>query len=211
VANPAAPTRFPRRCRAVAAAAAVLAFVTGATATEIAGGALAAAAHTQAAARKPLVLVFPATSPAAADSKAPAPSPLSSGDAAPAAAAPPPDPAAGGGGVPATDLAARAVRERLGESGAVDAVVYVPDAPTFVRTIRENKLELAQVENPTPQDRLLLETAAAHTANAAGEVAVNRQRLVRAMAAAGFANLPEEWWHFSYDVPDPVRFDLIIR
>jgi thioredoxin-like negative regulator of GroEL len=48
------------------------------------------------------------------------------------------------------------VRERLGESGAVDAVVYVPDAPTFVRTIRENKLELAQVENPTPQDRLLL-------------------------------------------------------
>jgi len=53
--------------------------------------------------------------------------------------------------------------------------------------------------------------AAAHTANATGEVAVNRQRLVRAMAAAGFANLPEEWWHFSYDVPDPVRFDLIIR
>lgn len=52
---------------------------------------------------------------------------------------------------------------------------------------------------------------AAHTANASGETAVNRQRLVRAMAAEGFQNLPEEWWHFSYDVPDPLRFDLVIR
>ncbi len=51
----------------------------------------------------------------------------------------------------------------------------------------------------------------AHTANAEGEVAANRGRLVRAMAAEGFTNLPEEWWHFSYDVPDPVRFDLVIR
>lgn len=52
---------------------------------------------------------------------------------------------------------------------------------------------------------------AAHTANATGDVAVNRRRLVRAMADAGFVNLAEEWWHFSYDVPDPVRFDLVIR
>jgi D-alanyl-D-alanine dipeptidase len=52
---------------------------------------------------------------------------------------------------------------------------------------------------------------AAHTANATGETAVNRQRLVRAMRAEGFVNLPEEWWHFSYDVPDPLRFDLVIR
>ena len=52
---------------------------------------------------------------------------------------------------------------------------------------------------------------AAHTANATGEAAVNRRRLVRAMAAEGFTNLPEEWWHFSYDVPDPLRFDLVIR
>ena len=54
-------------------------------------------------------------------------------------------------------------------------------------------------------------SAAAHTANARGDVAVNRQRLVRAMAAEGFTNLPEEWWHFSYAVPDPLRFDLVIR
>ncbi len=52
---------------------------------------------------------------------------------------------------------------------------------------------------------------AAHTANASGEVAANRARLVRAMATAGFVNLPEEWWHFSYPVPDPQRFDLVIR
>jgi D-alanyl-D-alanine dipeptidase len=52
---------------------------------------------------------------------------------------------------------------------------------------------------------------AAHTANATGAVAANRQRLVGAMAAAGFANLAEEWWHFSYPVPDPLRFDLVIR
>ncbi|GJG86228.1 hypothetical protein tb265_14090 [Gemmatimonadetes bacterium T265] len=52
---------------------------------------------------------------------------------------------------------------------------------------------------------------AAHTANATGEVAANRARLVRAMRAAGFVNLPEEWWHFSYPVPDPRRFDLVIR
>jgi D-alanyl-D-alanine dipeptidase len=52
---------------------------------------------------------------------------------------------------------------------------------------------------------------AAHTANASGEVAANRGRLVRVMAAEGFTNLREEWWHFSYDVPDPLRFDLVIR
>jgi D-alanyl-D-alanine dipeptidase len=52
---------------------------------------------------------------------------------------------------------------------------------------------------------------AAHTANASGEVAVNRQRLVRAMAAQGFTNLAEEWWHFAFEAPDPLRFDLPIR
>ena len=51
----------------------------------------------------------------------------------------------------------------------------------------------------------------ARTANATGVVAENRQRLKRAMEAEGFTNLPEEWWHFSYQVPDPLRFDLVIR
>jgi D-alanyl-D-alanine dipeptidase len=53
--------------------------------------------------------------------------------------------------------------------------------------------------------------ASAHTANATGVAAENRQRLKRAMEAEGFTNLPEEWWHFSYAVPDPLRFDLVIR
>jgi D-alanyl-D-alanine dipeptidase len=53
--------------------------------------------------------------------------------------------------------------------------------------------------------------ASAHTANATGVVAENRQRLKRAMEAEGFTNVPEEWWHFSYAVPDPLRFDLVIR
>lgn len=52
---------------------------------------------------------------------------------------------------------------------------------------------------------------AAHTANATGEVAANRRRLVRAMAAEGFTNLPEEWWHFAFEVADPLRFDVVIR
>jgi D-alanyl-D-alanine dipeptidase len=54
-------------------------------------------------------------------------------------------------------------------------------------------------------------SASAHTANATGEVAANRARLKRAMEAEGFTNLAEEWWHYSFDVPDPLRFDLVIR
>jgi zinc D-Ala-D-Ala dipeptidase len=48
----------------------------------------------------------------------------------------------------------------------------------------------------------------AHTANASGTVAANRQRLVAAMAAEGFVNYENEWWHFSFTVSHPVSFDL---
>src|SRR5690606_5424222 len=51
---------------------------------------------------------------------------------------------------------------------------------------------------------------AAHTVNATGEVRANRQLLVDALAAHGFTNYEKEWWHFSFDVPDPYRFDLPI-
>jgi D-alanyl-D-alanine dipeptidase len=51
----------------------------------------------------------------------------------------------------------------------------------------------------------------AHTANATGETAANRLRLKRAMEAEGFTNLAEEWWHYAFPVPDPMRFDLVIR
>jgi D-alanyl-D-alanine dipeptidase len=50
--------------------------------------------------------------------------------------------------------------------------------------------------------------ATAHTANASGQVAANRKILVDAMAAEGFVNYENEWWHFSFDVADPVPFDL---
>ncbi len=44
-------------------------------------------------------------------------------------------------------------------------------------------------------------SAAAHTANASGQVAENRRILVDAMAAEGFQNYDKEWWHFS--IPGP--------
>jgi D-alanyl-D-alanine dipeptidase len=28
------------------------------------------------------------------------------------------------------------------------------------------------------------------------------------MAAEGFVNYVNEWWHFSFNVPDPMPFDL---
>lgn len=54
-----------------------------------------------------------------------------------------------------------------------------------------------ELDMGTPFDTF---TEAAHTANAFGTVRANRQRLVRAMEAAGFRNLETEWWHFSFEV-----------
>ena len=53
--------------------------------------------------------------------------------------------------------------------------------------------------------------ASAHTANATGEVARNRSVLVDAMEAEGFVNYEQEWWHFSFEVADPVPFDMPVR
>ncbi|HEX6251559.1 MAG TPA: M15 family metallopeptidase [Gemmatimonadaceae bacterium] len=54
-------------------------------------------------------------------------------------------------------------------------------------------------------------TEAAHTVNATGVAAQNRQRLVQAMNRAGFANYAREWWHFSYGTAEAPRFDMVIR
>ena len=51
----------------------------------------------------------------------------------------------------------------------------------------------------------------AHTDNATGEAAANRQRLKRVMEAEGFANYAKEWWHYSYNVEQPLRFDMPVR
>lgn len=51
----------------------------------------------------------------------------------------------------------------------------------------------------------------AHTANASGIALENRHRLQRLMEAEGFVNYDQEWWHYTFDVPYPVRFDRVIR
>jgi len=54
-------------------------------------------------------------------------------------------------------------------------------------------------------------STASHTANARGGFAANRKRLQMALERQGFQNYENEWWHFSYDVEHPVRFDRVIR
>jgi D-alanyl-D-alanine dipeptidase len=51
---------------------------------------------------------------------------------------------------------------------------------------------------------------AAHTANPSGVALENRHHLPRLMEAKGFVNYDQEWWHYTHDVPDPVRFDRVI-
>ncbi|HEX6537225.1 MAG TPA: M15 family metallopeptidase [Gemmatimonadaceae bacterium] len=65
-----------------------------------------------------------------------------------------------------------------------------------------------ELDMGTPFDTF---SPAAHTANASGVAAANRTKLLNAMAAEGFINYDQEWWHFTYEVPNPLRFDLVIR
>jgi len=65
-----------------------------------------------------------------------------------------------------------------------------------------------ELEMGTPFDTF---SAAAHTANASGEAAANRQKLKAAMEREGFVNYDQEWWHFSFAVANPLRFDRPIR
>jgi len=65
-----------------------------------------------------------------------------------------------------------------------------------------------ELDMGTPFDTF---SAAAHTANASGEAAANRQKLKAAMEREGFVNYDQEWWHFSFAVPNPLRFDRPIR
>jgi D-alanyl-D-alanine dipeptidase len=52
---------------------------------------------------------------------------------------------------------------------------------------------------------------AAHAANAAGRTLRYRQLLEKVMESEGFHSYDKEWWHFSYEVPDPMAFDLPVR
>jgi zinc D-Ala-D-Ala dipeptidase len=51
----------------------------------------------------------------------------------------------------------------------------------------------------------------AHTANATGRPLRYRQILVRVMESEGFTNYEQEWWHFSYPVPNAQPFDQVIH
>ena len=48
-------------------------------------------------------------------------------------------------------------------------------------------------------------------ARLAGYEGKYRDKLVNAMTAQGFTNYDLEWWHFSFNAPNPVRFDMVIR
>jgi D-alanyl-D-alanine dipeptidase len=65
-----------------------------------------------------------------------------------------------------------------------------------------------ELEMGTPFDTF---SPAAHTANASGLPTVNRQKLKAAMEAEGFLNYDQEWWHYTFNVPSPLRFDRPIR
>lgn len=54
-------------------------------------------------------------------------------------------------------------------------------------------------------------SAAAHTDSASGAVMANRDRLRRAMHAEGWQNYSQEWWHYSYVVERPLRFDVPVH
>jgi D-alanyl-D-alanine dipeptidase len=66
----------------------------------------------------------------------------------------------------------------------------------------------AELEMGTPFDEF---SERAHTANATGVQAANRAILGDAMRRAGFVNYVDEWWHFSFEVPDPMPFDLALE
>lgn len=74
---------------------------------------------------------------------------------------------------------------------------------TLVQLVSGKELDLG-----TPHDSFAAE---AHTANATGVIAANRAKLVGVMQAAGFVNYDMEWWHFSFALTNPMRFDRVIK
>jgi zinc D-Ala-D-Ala dipeptidase len=71
-----------------------------------------------------------------------------------------------------------------------------------------NFVTKAEITMGTPFDNF---SSAAHTKNSSGFIRANRDRLRRVMERQGFVNYEKEWWHYSYPVNDPVRFDKVIR
>jgi len=66
----------------------------------------------------------------------------------------------------------------------------------------------AEISMGTPFDMF---SAAAHTKNSYGVIKKNRELLKRVMERQGFVNYEKEWWHYTYTVQNPVRFDKAIK
>lgn len=66
----------------------------------------------------------------------------------------------------------------------------------------------AEITMGTPFDHF---SPAAFTLNSRGVILQNRMILKRVMERQGFTNYEKEWWHYSYAVENPVRFDKVIR
>jgi D-alanyl-D-alanine dipeptidase len=65
-----------------------------------------------------------------------------------------------------------------------------------------------EVDMGTPFDTF---SEQAHWANASGRTMRYRQLLRQVMEAEGFKQYDQEWWHYSFDVTDPVAFDVPVR
>lgn len=66
----------------------------------------------------------------------------------------------------------------------------------------------APLDMGTPFDTF---SSSAHTTNASGPVLERRLRLKRLMEAEGFVNYDQEWWHYTFAISNPLRFDRVIR
>ena len=66
----------------------------------------------------------------------------------------------------------------------------------------------SEITMGTPFDNF---SAAAHTKNSYGVIRKNRETLKRVMERQGFVNYEKEWWHYTYTVQNPVRFDKVIK
>ena len=66
----------------------------------------------------------------------------------------------------------------------------------------------AEISMGTPFDNF---SAAAHTKNSYGVIKKNRELFKKVMERQGFMNYEKEWWHYTYTVQNPVRFDKVIK
>ena len=92
----------------------------------------------------------------------------------------------------------------------------VPAAAAYQRLYPDVAVDLtlinlatkAEISMGTPFDNF---SAAAHTKNSYGVIKKNRELFKKVMERQGFMNYEKEWWHYTYTVQNPVRFDKVIK